>query len=109
MMDERAEKMSAYEAQQRRMRETYGPDAEMPKTPYGLIGEAVHDPVNEISNLSKSVTDAAYKLTEARRQAAMCENRRREAEAAFAQLTADLERAIAEVREGTPENVPYPH
>jgi hypothetical protein len=98
----------------KRMQGTYGPDAEMPKSPYGnLISSATSTPVApsaaaRISELSKQLADAAHALAEARFRAREAQDQRDKAETAFALVADSLFQIINEHREGTAENVPYP-
>jgi hypothetical protein len=65
-------KQRIHDQEVRRMRDTYGPDAEMPRSPYGnLTLSAPSAPVApsaaaRISELSKQLADAAHALAEAR-------------------------------------------
>jgi hypothetical protein len=107
-------KQRIHDQEVKRMQGTYGPDAEMPKSPYGnLISSATSTPVApsaaaRISELSKQLADAAHALAEARFRAREAKDQHDKAETAFALVADSLFQIINEHREGTPENVPYP-
>lgn len=113
------EKMAAYEAEVKRMRDQYGPDAEVPMNPYGnLVAKAprgampgLNTPVmpieGRIAELTKQVAEAGHRLSMARAtftEAARSKDHERQM---FIELTELLMQAIHEHREGTPEGVPY--
>lgn len=63
--------------------------------------------MGRIGDLAKQVTDAAHMLHEARDQYQRAAAQRQKAEAAFAEVSDMLARALHEHREGAPENHPY--
>jgi hypothetical protein len=107
-------KQRIHDQEVRRMRDTYGPDAEMPKSPYGnLISSATSEPMAppaaaRISELSKQLADAAHALADARFRARDAQDQRDKAETTFALVADSLLQTINEHREGMSENVPYP-
>jgi hypothetical protein len=103
-------KQRIHDQEVRRMRDTYGQDAETPKSPYGsLTTEVPVQPVaGRIADLCKQIADVSHALALARSRHQEATELRLEAEVEFGRVADELTRAIQEHREGTPENVPYP-
>jgi hypothetical protein len=80
-----ADKLAAYEAEVKRARDTYGPDAEVPRQPYGQLRGSPLTPAapleQQIREVSEEVGRWAERLAERRR------------------CSADLARALAEAEE----------
>jgi hypothetical protein len=115
-MSEMHDKMQAYEDEVKRMRNTYGPDAEIPRNPYGNLtpNHPIGAPLNarpvteRIAELGKRVAEASRMLSDARGAQRDVTDHLRKCELSFAQLADELTKALLEHREGTPEGVPYP-
>jgi hypothetical protein len=112
MMDE---KQSAYEAEVKRMTETYGPGAEMPKAPssvrMGISGASTpigRPPISaRLEELANQVAMAGRELAEARDQYQQAALIREQTMKRFCSVADALMQAIHEHREGVPEGVPY--
>lgn len=100
----------AYDDEVKRMRDTYGPDAEVPHSPYGQIRGGMPTVLlsNRIAELAKQVSDAGQELEMAREQFNRAQDARATAEKVFIDISERLMQAIHEHREGTPVGVPYP-
>jgi hypothetical protein len=115
-MSEMHDKMQAYEDEVKRMRNTYGPDAEIPRNPYGNLtpNHPIGAPLNarpvteRIAELGKRVAEASRMLSDARGTQRDAAEHLHKCELSFAQLADELTKALHEHREGTPEGVPYP-
>lgn len=103
----------AYEAEVKRVRDTYGPDAEIPHSPYGQIGVRgglngpTATPSQRIADLAALVAEAGHALQVARTKCNEALEGRAMSEKAFAEVSERLMQAIHEHREGTPEHAPY--
>lgn len=113
-MDERTGKIRSYEDEVKRQRDAYGPGAEIPQHPIGgLVPGTLGVPVPQaaperISQLCKQLAEATQQLSMARGQFNSARVQRDQAEGMFAKVVEELNYAIQEHREGTPENMPYP-
>lgn len=109
-------KEAAYEAEVKRQRDQYGQDAEAPHDPgYPLrqpigLNVPVQPPAAQLAELTQQVAKSGHMLMEARAQSRQTRDHLSKCEAAFTQVSEALLKAIYDLREGTPENVPYgPH
>jgi hypothetical protein len=87
------EKMAAYEAEMQRARAMYGPDAELPRQPYGELRVTADVPApleQQIREVSEEVIRWAEQLAERRRFAADAARGLKEAEEMFAERSIRL-------------------
>lgn len=111
-MDQYNVKQAAYEAEVKRMRSTYGPNAELPHDPSAYAPTpGVNVPVmplpQRISELAQHAAEAGHMLAEARSRHLESGSHLATCEAAFTQVSEALMKAIYEHREGTPDGAPY--
>lgn len=111
----------AYEAEVKRTRDTYGPDAEIPHSPYGQIGSSIPrmpgalnaptaptaTPAQRIADLAAQVAEAGRALEVARVAFDKAQENRAGAEHMFIEVSERLMQAIHAHREGADENQPY--
>jgi hypothetical protein len=113
-MDE--DSMAAFDAAMKRQHDTYGRTAETPRTPYGNLKVSALTPSTPPARpITERISEFCKQLPGVSQQLAYARTRQRESDAfllqarvQFDKLADDLAQAIAEHREGTPENVPYP-
>lgn len=100
------DKMSAYEAEAKRMHDQYGPGAEIPRTPFGnLLADPglnvpVHPLPQRIAELAQQTAEAGHMLTEARARFVESARHKEKCEVQFAQVADALRCTIDELREG---------
>jgi hypothetical protein len=108
----------AYEAEVKRVRDTFGPDAEIPHPPYGQIrggtpplpgslNVPTMSPSQRIAELAQHVAEAGHALQVARAKFSEAQAGRSIAEKGFIEVSERLMQAIQAHREGADENVPY--
>jgi multidrug resistance efflux pump len=105
-------KQRIHDQEVKRMQGTYGPDAEMPRSPYGQVAAEGTAPVTRtaerINELSKHVSEAASRLQGARVAFDKAKVHLEKSQASYVEAAQELARLMNEHAEGTPENVPYP-
>lgn len=104
-----------YEEELKRMRDQYGPGAEMPKMPrvptpnvLGGLSPVPAPVVDRIAELAHQVAESARAVQDARQKHAQTVHLKAECEAMYAKLMSKLIETLHELQEGTPEGVPYP-
>ena len=106
-----------HEEEVKRMRDTYGKDAEIPHPPSsgrlgytGLVspgGTPVTPVTQRLAELAQQVSEAGHTLHLARAQFMAAQEARGMAEKTFVEISERLLQTIHEHRESVPENVPY--